>query len=92
MPGAPRMLATCALGADASLLIAVGAIIPRSACAPHSGRSAGRRNSARSGSISRDGFLRAWVERWALNAQNVYVAAMINEQTAFHRDGQTPTA
>jgi alpha-1,6-mannosyltransferase len=75
-----EMLATCGLDEDASLLIAVGRHHPekrlRSVIQAVS-RAQGARKIGLY--IAGDGFLRAWVERWALNARNVYVAGQIND-------------
>lgn len=76
-----EMLASCGLRDDASLLIAVGrhhpekrlSTIIKAVSLAQSRRKIGLY-------IAGDGFLRASVERWALNARNVYVAGQINDQ------------
>ena len=75
-----EMLATCGLGADASLLIAVGRHHPEKRLRTLI-RAVSRAQKQRKIGlyIAGDGFLRAWVERWALNTQNVYVAGQIND-------------
>jgi alpha-1,6-mannosyltransferase len=75
-----EMLATCGLDADAKLLIAVGRHHPekrlRTIIQAVSRAQASRKIGLY---IAGDGFLRASVERWALNARNVYVAGQIND-------------
>lgn len=75
-----EMLATCELDEDAALLIAVGRHHPekrlRTIIQAVSRAQASRKIGLY---IAGDGFLRAWVERWALNARNVYVAGQIND-------------
>jgi alpha-1,6-mannosyltransferase len=75
-----EMLATCGLDEDASLLIAVGRHHPekrlRTIIQAVSKAQASRKIGLY---IAGDGFLRAWVERWAQGAQNVYVAGQIND-------------
>jgi alpha-1,6-mannosyltransferase len=75
-----EMLATCGLNADASLLIAVGRHHPekrlRTIIQAVSRAQASRKIGLY---IAGDGFLRASVERWALNARHVYVAGQIND-------------
>ncbi|HKY19357.1 MAG TPA: glycosyltransferase [Rhizomicrobium sp.] len=75
-----EMLATCGLDDDASLLIAVGRHHPekrlRTIIQAVSRAQAHRKIGLY---IAGDGFLRASVERWALNARHVYVAGQIND-------------
>ena len=75
-----EMLATCGLEEDASLLIAVGRHHPekrlRTLVQAVSRAQAARKIGLY---IAGDGFLRASVERWALNARHVYVAGQIND-------------
>jgi alpha-1,6-mannosyltransferase len=74
------MLATCELQEDASLLIAVGRHHPEKRLRTIIQAVSRAQTSRKIGLyIAGDGFLRAWVERWALNAQNVYVAGQIND-------------
>src|SRR6185295_6514967 len=75
-----EMLATCGLGADASLLIAVGRHHPEKrlrTIIQAVSKAQKQRNIGLY--IAGDGFLRASVERWALSARNVYVAGQIND-------------
>ncbi len=75
-----EMLATCGLEDDAALLIAVGRHHPEKRLRKiiqAVSRAQGMRKIGLY--IAGDGFLRAWVERWALNAQHVYVAGQIND-------------
>jgi alpha-1,6-mannosyltransferase len=75
-----EMLATCGLGADASLLIAVGRHHPEKRLRAIIQAVSRAQKQRKIGLyIAGDGFLRAWVERWAFNAQNVYVAGQIND-------------
>ena len=75
-----EMLATCGLDADAKLLIAVGRHHPEKRLRTII-RAVSRAQKERKIGlyIAGDGFLRASVERWALNAQHVYVAGQIND-------------
>jgi alpha-1,6-mannosyltransferase len=75
-----EMLATCGLDADASLLIAVGRHHPEKRLRTIIQAVSRAQKQRKIGLyIAGDGFLRASVERWALNAQNVYVAGQIND-------------
>ena len=75
-----EMLATCGLAEDAALLIAVGRHHPekrlRTVIQAVTRAQASRKIGLY---IAGDGFLRAWVERWAQGASNVYVAGQIND-------------
>jgi alpha-1,6-mannosyltransferase len=74
------MLATCGLDADAKLLIAVGRHHPEKRLRTIIQAVTRAQKQRKIGLyIAGDGFLRASVERWALNAQNVYVAGQIND-------------
>ena len=75
-----EMLATCGLEEDASLLIAVGRHHPEKRLRTLI-QAVSRAQGARKIGlyIAGDGFLRASVERWALNARHVYVAGQIND-------------
>ncbi|HEX4177428.1 MAG TPA: glycosyltransferase [Rhizomicrobium sp.] len=75
-----EMLATCGLDEDASLLIAVGRHHPEKRLRTLI-QAVNRAQTTRKIGlyIAGDGFLRASVERWALNARNVYVAGQIND-------------
>ena len=74
------MLATCGLDADAKLLIAVGRHHPEKRLRTIIQAVSKAQKQRKIGLyIAGDGFLRASVERWALNAQNVYVAGQIND-------------
>jgi alpha-1,6-mannosyltransferase len=75
-----EMLATCGLDADAKLLIAVGRHHPEKRLRTIIQAVSKAQKQRKIGLyIAGDGFLRASVERWALNAQNVYVAGQIND-------------
>ena len=75
-----EMLATCGLDADAKLLIAVGRHHPEKRLRTIIRAVSKAQKQRKIGLyIAGDGFLRASVERWALNAQNVYVAGQIND-------------
>jgi alpha-1,6-mannosyltransferase len=75
-----EMLATCGLDADAKLLIAVGRHHPEKRLRTIIQAVSRAQKHRKIGLyIAGDGFLRASVERWALNAQNVYVAGQIND-------------
>jgi alpha-1,6-mannosyltransferase len=75
-----EMLATCGLDADAKLLIAVGRHHPEKRLRTIIQAVTRAQKQRKIGLyIAGDGFLRASVERWALNAQNVYVAGQIND-------------
>jgi alpha-1,6-mannosyltransferase len=75
-----EMLATCGLDADARLLIAVGRHHPEKRLRTIIQAVTRAQKQRKIGLyIAGDGFLRASVERWALNAQNVYVAGQIND-------------
>ncbi|MBW8708804.1 MAG: glycosyltransferase [Alphaproteobacteria bacterium] len=75
-----EMLATCGLDADAKLLIAVGRHHPEKRLRTLIQAVSKAQKQRKIGLyIAGDGFLRASVERWALNAQNVYVAGQIND-------------
>ena len=75
-----EMLATCGLDADAKLLIAVGRHHPEKRLRTIIQAVTRAQKKLKIGLyIAGDGFLRASVERWALNAHNVYVAGQIND-------------
>jgi alpha-1,6-mannosyltransferase len=75
-----EMLATCGLNADAKLLIAVGRHHPEKRLRTIIQAVSRAQKQRKIGLyIAGDGFLRASVERWALNARNVYVAGQIND-------------
>ena len=75
-----EMLATCGLDADAKLLIAVGRHHPEKRLRTIIQAVTRAQKKRKIGLyIAGDGFLRASVERWALNAHNVYVAGQIND-------------
>lgn len=75
-----EMLATCGLDADAKLLIAVGRHHPEKRLRTIIQAVSRAQKQRKIGLyIAGDGFLRASVERWALNAQHVYVAGQIND-------------
>ena len=75
-----EMLATCGLEDDAALLIAVGRHHPEKRLRAIIQAVSRAQDARKIGLyIAGDGFLRAWVERWALNAQHVYVAGQIND-------------
>ena len=75
-----EMLATCGLDADAKLLIAVGRHHPEKRLRTIIQAVTRAQKQRKIGLyIAGDGFLRASVERWALNAHNVYVAGQIND-------------
>jgi alpha-1,6-mannosyltransferase len=75
-----EMLATCGLPEDAALLIAVGRHHPEKRLRTIIQAVTRAQASRKIGLyIAGDGFLRASVERWALNARNVYVAGQIND-------------
>jgi alpha-1,6-mannosyltransferase len=75
-----EMLATCGLGADAALLIAVGRHHPEKRLRTLIQAVSKAQKQRKIGLyIAGDGFLRAFVERWASNARNVYVAGQIND-------------
>jgi alpha-1,6-mannosyltransferase len=75
-----EMLATCGLDADAKLLIAVGRHHPEKRLRTIIQAVTRAQKQRKIGLyIAGDGFLRASVERWALNARNVYVAGQIND-------------
>jgi alpha-1,6-mannosyltransferase len=79
-----EMLATCGLGADATLLIAVGRHHPEKRLRTIIRAVSKAQKERKIGLyIAGDGFLRASVERWALNAHNVYVAGQINDPEEF---------
>ena len=75
-----EMLATCGLEEDAALLIAVGRHHPEKRLRTLIQAVSRAQRSRKIGLyIAGDGFLRASVERWALNAKHVYVAGQIND-------------
>lgn len=75
-----EMLATCGLSEDAALLIAVGRHHPEKRLRTVIQAVTKAQSARKIGLyIAGDGFLRAWVERWAQGAQNVYVAGQIND-------------
>jgi alpha-1,6-mannosyltransferase len=75
-----EMLATCGLGEDAALLIAVGRHHPEKRLRTLIQAVTRAQKSRPIGLyIAGDGFLRASVERWAQGAQHVYVAGQIND-------------
>jgi alpha-1,6-mannosyltransferase len=75
-----EMLATCGLPNDAALLIAVGRHHPEKRLRTIIQAVTRAQRTRKIGLyIAGDGFLRASVERWALNGRNVYVAGQIND-------------
>ena len=75
-----EMLATCGLGADAKLLIAVGRHHPEKRLRTLIQAVSRAQKQRKIGLyIAGDGFLRASVERWAQWTQHVYVAGQIND-------------
>jgi glycosyltransferase involved in cell wall biosynthesis len=75
-----EMLATCGLGEDAALLIAVGRHHPEKRLRTLIQAVTRAQKSRPIGLyIAGDGFLRASVERWAQGAAHVYVAGQIND-------------